>query len=56
MKGWKKSWWLWVILAAYLLVFFVLPVGQLFVSGIGDDAGRVFGGTLSLFLDNQLYL
>lgn len=56
MKGWKKSWWLWVILAAYLLVFFVLPVGQLFVSGIGDDAGRVFGGTLRLFLDNPLYL
>ena len=56
MSVWKNPRLLWVILAAYLLVFFVLPVGKLFFSVIGDEDGRAFGGTLQLFLDNPLFL
>lgn len=56
MSAWKNPRLLWAILTAYLLVFFVLPVGKLFFSGIGDEDSRLFGGTLQLFLDNPLFL
>ena len=56
MSRWRNPSLLWGFLAAYLLLFLVLPVGKLFFFALIDDAGSAFVGTFRLFLDNPLYL
>ena len=44
------------LLAVYLLVFLVLPVGNMFVAGITNEEGDLSGSALGIFLDNPLYI
>ena len=44
------------LLAAYLLVFLVAPVGKMVVSGVTNEEGELASGALGIFLDNPLYI
>lgn len=44
------------LLAVYLLVFVVAPVGRMILSGITNEEGRLASGALGIFLDNPLYV
>ena len=44
------------LLAAYLLVFFIAPVGKMFFAGVTNEEGELVSGPLSIFLDNPLYI
>jgi iron(III) transport system permease protein len=44
------------LLAAYLAVFLVLPIGKLVISGISDGAGQLIRGPLDVFFNHPLYL
>jgi iron(III) transport system permease protein len=52
-----KSWFFMGLLAAYLLIFLVLPVGTLLNNAVffSEDGWRI-GDTLAIFCDNPLYL
>ena len=51
----RYSWLLFVILAAYLLVFFVFPVGRMIFTGFASDDGLWLGRAVNIFLDNPQY-
>ena len=49
-------WLLFAFLAAYLVVFFLLPVGKMFFAGITGEDGQLVSGSIGIFIDNPLYI
>ncbi|WP_263771853.1 ABC transporter permease [Propionivibrio soli] len=45
-----------VLLAAYLLVFLVLPIVKLVIAAITDETGQLIRGPLDVFFNHPLYL
>ncbi len=51
----RRPWLALTILAAFLLAFFALPVGRMFLAGFSDDEGHLAGSAITIFLANPLY-
>lgn len=47
---------LFALLAAYLIVFFLLPVGKMLFAGITGEDGHLASGSIGIFIDNPLYI
>lgn len=44
------------ILVAYLLAFFVIPVGKMIAAGFINEEGQLGVGPIAIFMDNPLYM